>query len=260
MKAKIGVGLLTYNRPDYYKRVLFSIPKQKVDHLTVVNDGVFEYAAEDDAESVILTKRQAGVSFSKNLILKDLLKKGCTHLFLIEDDNLIIHPDVFDVYINTANYYGVHHLAYERLTRTENTLKASYKDPNSEYGLDFFHNAEAGFTYVHADLVNKYGLFDENYFNAFEHVDFTYNLVKNKVAPPFWYFPDVLNSNYYVLEIPNSLNNSSITDKPGYNENVKKGADYFTKKWGIFTNQIPEPSIEDLKNSLKYLKSTYQIK
>jgi GT2 family glycosyltransferase len=260
MKNKIGVGLLTYNRPEYYKRVLFSIPKHKIEHLVVVNDGNFSYAQEGDADKVILTKKQAGVSVCKNLLLKELLKRGCTNIFLIEDDNLIIHPDVFEVYINTANYYGVHHLAYERLTRTEDTVKASYKDPNSEYGLDFFHNAEAGFTYIHADLINKYGFFDENYFNAFEHVDFTYNLVKNKVAPPFWYFPDVLNSNYYVLEIPNSLNNSSITNKPGYNENVEKGAKHFINKWDIFTNQIPQVSVQELKTSLKYLKSAYQIK
>ena len=260
MKKKIGVGLLTYNRPDYYKRVLFSIPKNKIDHLVVVNDGFNGYAKENDAEDVILTKQQLGVSKSKNLILDNLLNKNCTHIFLIEDDNLIIHPDVFEVYINTANYYGVHHLAYERLTRTENTLKASYQDPNSEFGLDFFHNAEAGFTYIHAELIKKYGKFDEKYFNAFEHVDFTYNLVQQKVAPPFWYFPDVLNSNYYVLEIPNSLNNSSITNKPGYTENVQNGATYFTQKWGRFTNQIPEPSMQELKNSLKYLKTHYSIK
>jgi hypothetical protein len=47
-------------------------------------------------------------------------------------------------------------------------------------------------------LIKKFGYFDENYMNAFEHIDFAYNLIKLGIAPPFWYFPDISNSNDYL--------------------------------------------------------------
>ena len=92
---KIGVGIITYNRPEYYQKVFNSIPKDKIDFLVVVNDGEFVYVDPKDANTVIHNKNQLGVAVSKNKALKELIDLGCEHLFLIEDDILIKNANVF---------------------------------------------------------------------------------------------------------------------------------------------------------------------
>ena len=38
ISSGIGVAVITYNRPDYYRQVLASIPRNMIDCLVVVND------------------------------------------------------------------------------------------------------------------------------------------------------------------------------------------------------------------------------
>ena len=110
---KIGVCITTFNRPEFYKRVLDSIPKHKIDYLVVVNDGINKYVKQEDADLVILNDTTLGVGKSKNLGLKILIEEQqCTHVFLIEDDIIIKNDSVFDTYINAANIHGIHHLCY----------------------------------------------------------------------------------------------------------------------------------------------------
>ena len=50
MSNKIGLGIMTYKRPDYFKKIFSSVPKDKVDELVVVNDGT-PYDFDIDAKS-----------------------------------------------------------------------------------------------------------------------------------------------------------------------------------------------------------------
>ena len=114
--------------------------------------------------------------------------------------------------------------------------------------------------YINANLVKKLGYFDEQYMNAFEHIDFAYNLIKKNIAPPFWYFPDLLNSQDYLTDIEGSSNDSSITNKDKYNENLKKSAEYFVKKWGYFTNSIKDVGVDEVDKVLIQLQQNYSRK
>jgi hypothetical protein len=256
----IGVAIITFNRPDYYKKVLDNIPKNKIKCLVIVNDGKTPYANESDGDYVIKNNEQLGVSISKNKALKILIEKfNCEHLFLIEDDVLIQNENVFDEYINTANTFGIHHLNYEKVAGNEKTLKYSYKAP-SGHSIGLYHNPQGAFSYFNANIIKKLGYFDENYINAFEHIDIEYSLSKNNVAPNFWYFPDVLNSDQYLKTIEGSDENSTITNKNKYQENWQKSAQTFVKKWGHFTNEIPDVGEETIKNRLMFLESNYAKK
>lgn len=256
---KIGVGIITYNRPDYYKKVFDSIPKNKIDFLVVVNDGENSYVDPKDANIVILNKSQLGVAKSKNKALKELIDLGSEHLFLIEDDILIKNSNVFEEYIKAAESTGIHHLCYEKVAGNEKSLKYTHEQPDG-VKIGFYHNPQGAFMYINKNLVEKLGFFDENYTNAFEHVDFAYNLIQKKVAPPFWYFPDLLNSNDYLSEIEGSSENSSITNKEKYQENWKKSADHFVKKWNHFTSDIRDVGVKRLLLSLIDLQSNYSRK
>lgn len=252
---KIGVCLTTFNRPDFYKKVLSSIPREKIDYLVVVNDGLSSYADHIDADLVIKNNCTLGVGKSKNIGLKILIEdQKCTDIFLMEDDILIKNELVFDAYIKAANTHGIHHLCYELAEDNHKYLKHS--NTIDDITLNFYHNPQGPFMYMNSVLVKKFGYFDENYMNAFEHIDFAYNLIKIGVAPPFWYFPDISNSSDY-LEYLDVEQKSTIRNEKIYSEQYKKSAEYFIKKWGHFTNQIPDLGISFLVKSLNKLKINY---
>ena len=259
--ADIGVVLLTYNRPDYYTQVLASMPNHEFDTLVVVNDGENAYAKDEDAEFVIRNNAKLGVAKSKNIGIKTLLKhdSNIQHIFIIEDDILIKNPKVFQEYIKAAESTGIHHLCYEKVAGNEKTLKYTLEQPNG-VKIGFYNNPQGAFMYVNKNILKKLGMFDEGYINAFEHIDFEYNLAKNGVAPPFWYFPDLLNSEDYLTDIEGSSENSSITNKDQYKENWDKSAQHFIQKWGHFTNQIPDVGVQALEYTLMQLQNNYSRK
>jgi GT2 family glycosyltransferase len=256
---KIGVAIITYNRPEYYKKVLERIPRHKINYLVVINDGENAYGDHKDADFVIHNKTQLGVAKSKNKAIKELINLECEHLFLIEDDILIKNENVFEEYIKAANSTGIHHLCFEKVAGNEKSLKYIHEQPDG-VKVGFYHNPQGAFMYVNAKLIKKLGYFDEDYTNAFEHIDFAYNLIQKKVAPPFWYFPDIYNSDEYLEEIKGSSESSTITNKEKYQENWQKSAEYFTKKWGYFTNTIQDVGVKKLLKSLINLQINYSRK
>jgi hypothetical protein len=260
LRRKIGVGILTYNRPEYYQQVLESIPKDRIDCLVIVNDGAFSYVKDQDGDCVVKNNKQLGVSVSKNIILKKIVEEyDCEHVFLIEDDIIIKDPNVFDEYIKAANTTGIHHLCFAKIQKNEETLKYVLKHSN---GIDigFYHNPKGAFMYINATLVKKLGFFDENYINAYEHIDFTYTLTRNNVAPPFWYFPDILNSDKYLDIVEGSVDNSTISNRENYVKNANLSSDYWIKKWGSFTINIEEDDLRTLNQKLAILQSRYSRK
>jgi GT2 family glycosyltransferase len=258
-RPKIGIGITTYNRDWCYKQCLSSIPRGEIDLLVIVNDGLNHYVNDNDGDIVIKNSSQEGVSKSKNKALKELIEKGIEHIFLIEDDILIKNKNVFKEYIKAAQSTGIHHLCFEKIAGNEKTLKYTLEQPDG-VKIGFYHNPQGAFMYVNANLIKKLGYFDENYINAFEHIDFAYNLIKKNVAPPFWYFPDLLNSEDYLEEIKGSSEDSSITNKEGYKENWNRSAEYFIQKWGHFTNAIPDVGTSALEYSLMQLQNNYSRK
>jgi hypothetical protein len=259
--SKIGLVLLTYNRPEYYAQVLEKLPKNKFETLVVVNDGNNSYVNDEDATIVIRNNDKLGVAKSKNIGIKALLEQNpdIEHVFIIEDDILIKDPKVFQAYIKAAESTGIHHLCYEKVAGNEKTLKYTLEQPDG-VKLGFYANPQGAFMYVNKKIITKLGMFDENYINAFEHIDFEYNLAKKTVAPPFWYFPDLLNSEDYLTDIEGSSENSSITNKEKYQENWDISANYFVQKWGHFTNQIQDVGIKALEYTLMQLQNNYSRK
>jgi len=256
---KIGVGIVTYNRSNYYKQCLASIPKDRIDELVIVNDGINHYVNDNDGDVVLFNDKQEGVSKTKNKALFELVKRGVEHIFLIEDDIIIKDPEVFKHYIKAAESTGIHHLCFEKIANNGKTLKYTLEQPDGTK-LGFYHNPQGAFMYINANIIKKIGYFDEQYMNAFEHIDFAFTLSQKGIAPPFWYFPDLLNSEDYLTDAEGSNEDSSITNKPLYQENVEKSANYFIKKWGHFTNQIPDVGINALEYTLIQLQNTYSRK
>ena len=96
--SKIGLGIITCNREDFYTKCYDSIPKDVVNSLVTVNDGK-PYDKPPPTGAYLQHEQNKGVGISKNEALQHLLDEGCEHIFLIEDDILIKDKIVFEKYI-----------------------------------------------------------------------------------------------------------------------------------------------------------------
>lgn len=254
-KNKIGVGLITYNRPEYYEQCLSSLPKNKIDELIVVKDGGgVEY--KDFNKNYKNIKKisfleNGGNCRSKNAAFAYLLGQDCNHIFLIEDDMLILDNSVFEQYIETAYRTGIYHLMF---LKVDNNIihKRAVID-----GIDLHKNPQGSFMYALDSVIKIVGEWDMNFKNAFTHVDWTYRVFLKGLLTPFWWFPDVENSQFLIKEIEGSTKNSSISSKETFKENVKESMEYFIKKYGYYTKQIPDNHIEQVKKRMEFLKKNY---
>jgi len=260
MSEKIGLGVLTYNRPEYFKKIFSSIPLYAVDEIVIVNDGT-PYGEEIHVPH-IQHKKNMGVGVSKNDALKHLLNKGCDYIFLMEDDIIIKNPEVFQAYIKASKETGIQHFNYSQhglMNKLPNTdtpnprTKIEYKN---NIVIDLHLHCVGAFSFYTRKCLDKVGLMDETFYNATEHLEHTYNIIKAGMHPPFWWFSDIHDSNKYLTDIPWSPQTSTISSKPNHANMVQKGLEYFEKKHKQNLFKIPSESIEIVKQKLKEIYKT----
>lgn len=274
MKKKVGVGIITCNRPEYLDNLLVTLYQcyDSIDELVIVNDGDDIQIHNDKAE-YILNETNLGVGKSKNKALKHLLDKECDYIFLIEDDMLILDKDIFNKYIKAHEVSGIHHFNYGPGSPFNRKQKIRFDlhnrhllDQNSEpkpkmvidYGtekISLFEHTVAMFSFFTRESLETVGLIDEDFYNAWEHVDHTYRIIKANMHPPFWWFADIHDSHKYLKEAPGAINNSSIASKEqSWQKNVMEGREIYLKKHGHYPNQPPFNTKEDVLSFLKNVK------
>lgn len=259
MSEKIGLGIITYNRPEYFKRIFKSVPLDVLNSVVVVNDGT-PYG-EDLPVKVIQHDKNKGVGISKNDAIKHLLNDDCDYIFLMEDDIIIKDPKVFGKYIEASKETGIQHFNYSQhglMNKLQNSntpnpkIKIEYKNGVS---IDLYLHCVGAFSFYTKKCLNVVGLLDETFYNATEHLEHTFSIIKNGMHPPFWWFADIHNSNQYLDDIPWSPQTSTISSKPDHRDTVLKSHRYFFKKHGIELLQIKEESLDVVKQKLKQIYS-----
>jgi glycosyltransferase involved in cell wall biosynthesis len=257
MSKKIGLGIMTYNRPDYFKKIFSSVPKDKVDELVVVNDGT-PYDFSIDA-NLIQHETNKGIGISKNDAMKHLLDKGCEYIFLMEDDIIINDPNVFSAYINASEETGIQHFNYSqhglmnKFPNSETPNPRVKIDYRNDVSVELYPHCVGAFCFYTKKCLDKVGLMDEKFYNATEHLEHTYNVIKSDMHPPFWWFADIANSNKYLSDIPWSVSTSTISSSPKHRETVQKGLNYFYEKHGVELLRIPSLPIDAVQNKLKQI-------
>lgn len=270
---KVGCAIITCNRPEFFRECFNSLPKEKIDEIVVVNDGI--PLPFDISKGVVLDNpKNIGVGKSKNRALKYLAEKDCDYIFLIEDDMLIKREDVFDAYINAYKQSGIHHFNYgpgspfNRKQTIQNFdlhnrhLLDQHTEPNPKMIVDYkdvkialYEHTVAMFSFFTREVIEKVGYIDEEYYNAWEHVDHTYRIIKAGYHPPFWWFADIANSDQYLTEAPGAIDNSSIANKTEqWQKNVYEGREIYKRKHGHYPNQPPYITKEQVIETLKQIK------
>lgn len=113
-KGTVGLGVTTWRRPERFRECRASIVRhlsRYVDYTVVCQDGGPNYI--NDSPSYwrrIDHGRNVGWAESKNECLGRLVRLGCDHLFMIEDDTIVTSPRAITGYIDAAERSGWHYL------------------------------------------------------------------------------------------------------------------------------------------------------
>lgn len=261
MKNKIGIGVITCNRQDFFKKCLNSLPN--VDTIVVINDGQ-PYPNDvygTKAKEVIQHSKNKCVGISKNEALRYLIQDGCDHLFLVEDDMLIVNQDVCKAYIHGAEKSGIWHLnfAYHgpgNITPDGKPAPRATIDYD-DVKLSFNPNCVGSFSYYLKSVIKHVGYIDERYINCWDHVEHTYRIIKAGLHPPFWWFADLANSLDYINEQASSTVSTTITRTPEWVNNFHKGAAWFKHKHNYIPTQIPMTEGNEVLKILEQIKTNY---
>lgn len=232
---------MTYSRPGYLRQVLESTKYLELNYLKVFIDyhsketqlELIKICTEYFLDVRIVTENK-GIAHMKNLALKDMIEEGIDHLFLLEDDILIKDLDVFEAYINYAEKKGVEHLNFAHHGPANKDVYTIYNNSIC------YPNIVGAFSYYTRHCIERVGYLDEELYNAWEHVEHTERIANAGLTYPFWYFADLYGSEYYLEEIPGSIDNSSIRPRSDWKSNIEKGRQYLIDKRGYFLPPKPE--------------------
>jgi GT2 family glycosyltransferase len=274
-KNKIGVGIITCDRPEYLTDLLNSLnfTASGIDELIIIDDGN-KPTTELEKFQVYKTKGRIGVGKAKNIAIQHLLDMHCEHIFILEDDCIIKDPDVFKKYIEAYKETGIKHFNFgpaspwNRLQENPEIIgdlskrgDASQKgEPNPKMTINYSNNVSislyehivAMFTYYHASVLKEVGTMDEDFYNAWEHVEHTLRIIKNGDYTPFWWFADITGSENYIKEQEGEKANTSLAkNEEEFMKRVHDGLQVFYKKHGTVPAMIPAANSSEIKPLLK---------
>ena len=275
MSDKIGLGIITCNRPQYLQKLLDSISQvNDLNELIVINDGKEITEIDISHVALINNKTNLGVGKSKNKALKYLVEKECDYIFLIEDDMLILDQTVFKQYIKASKKSGIQHFnfgpgsPFNRKQTIRNFdlhnrhLLDEDTEPNPRVIVDYkecqialYQHCTGTFSFFTKEVLDRVGYIDENYTNAWEHVDHTYNIIKAGYHTPFWWFADLANSYKLLTPQENAINNSTTSkNTDAWMKNVQINAEKYAKKHGHYPAQALDTPQDRVIEILKQLK------
>lgn len=238
--------------------------------LIAVNDGAefvdVQRLQQEKSFDYIHNEKNVGVGKSKNKLFKHLLEAGCKHIFIVEDDIIVKRSDVFDAYIAARAATGIQHFNFG-YHGPANKNGVSGGAPCPRFVVDYgsvkiainMHSVGA-FCYYSREVLEKVGLIDESYTNAFEHVDHDYRIAKAGYCTPYWNFPDLADSMNYLDEVECSEKSSAIRPREDWRENITKGVEHFKKKHGYlpaWQGCVPDTPADEVKKIMKQIYKKY---
>jgi hypothetical protein len=181
--------------------------------------------------------------------------KKLKHFFLINSNQIIKDPDIFQKTIKMAEVFGIWSFI------GPNVSNLDIEDDEHNVTLTLSEKINSDFIYLFNGIVSNVGFFDERFFNTkdLDVLDYIHRMRDKKVYPPTGYNAIITNGI--------DKTRSKIT-KPNYKEienadqSVNLSYAYFMTKYQyIPTQNDPKPvSKEDLMTSLEELQNNYAKK
>ena len=264
LNEKIGIGISTCNRPLQLNKLILSLASAHsfIDSVVVVNDGNPIDNSILSIEHYIKNNTNLGVAKTKNKALHFLLKNNCDHIFLIEDDIFVKDVDVFNHYISASKNTGIQHFNFSQHGLCNKFVNTDTPNPRIifDYGsvkIPFFAACVGAFSYYSKQCLEKTGLMDESFYNACEHVEHTHRIHLNNMHPPYWWYPDIENSQNYIGDEPWSLSQSLISSRNDKEQIWAVTDNKFKSLYGHIPRQMPDTSYDTVVKQLKQIKKLY---
>jgi len=278
MGEKVGIAISTCDRPGYLSKCIKSL--QGVDAvICVCDDG---HKKVDDIVPgricILRTKKpRSGVAVNKNLGFRYLLDQGCDYIFMLEDDCVIKDHNIFNMYIKASELTGIQHFNFGpgspwNRKQEDPTLKGDLSrrmdaiqdgEPNPrliiEYNQDvsicLYEHVVGMLSFFTRRGLEEVGLYDEDFYNAWEHVEHTYRFIQQELTSPFWWFADIKNSELYIEGQKDEKANTSLAkDEREFNALVQNGLVVFNNKHKTVPNRIAALPKQSVINKLKSIK------
>lgn len=232
----IGLGIVTYQRPQYFGSCVNHILNYAIDSVDVCfayNDGSKLGDKEYRKIHKTLDKRikyrynpeNRGVAHAKNYLLKQMMNAGCDYMFIIEDDILIKDSRAITEYIRLSKLSGIEHFLFAH-HGPANIGKLYLR----KKGVDLYTACIGAYCMYTRNVIEKVGYLDENFINAFEHVEHTFRIAKAGFAAPWPVHADLTKSTEYLEEIEGSIDESSIRVRKDWIPNIVKALEYWNNK------------------------------
>lgn len=263
MSNNYAVGIVTCNRPNFCKTLLKSLPNDlSSDRIFVENTGD-QFFSDERVKNIHKFDIKTPVVFGKNALLRRMINEtDADYLFLIEDDVEILDPLVFDTYINTSIHTGIQHLNFgfsqkENLDKDGSPLYKKIVEYPENVKIVLTHNILGAFSMYSRKCLETSGLMDENFNeNAMEHVEHTYQIIKNDLHPPFWWFADVFES-WKMIGNQGDINTTVIRHNEDYSNCIRRALQTFRSKHGV---NLLEIFMTNESLVLQKLKKIYEQK
>lgn len=281
MGDKVGICISTCDRQDYLKACLESLAG--VDAIVCVcDDGHTEVNSVVPSGVTILRtdKPRSGVAVNKNNGLRYLLDEGCDYIFAIEDDCIIKDHEIFNKYIKASKVTGIQHFNFGpgspwNRKQEDPTLKGDLSrrmlakqsskptprlvveyDKNKEVCIALYEHVVGMLSFFTREGLERVGLYDEDFYNAWEHVEHTYRFIKADLTTPFWWFADIVGSeNYIEGQEGEKANTSLASNEDQFNKLVVDGLKVYQQKHNTVPSQTRSVSREEVYDTLRRIKS-----
>jgi len=260
MNGKIGVGIITCNRPDFLKKLVASLEQCcYIDEVVIINDGdKVSNLNIPFKHTLINNDTNINVGASKNKAMRHLLDKKCEYIFTLEDDIIIKDKNIFKDYINASIETGLQHFNFgfsqrENLDSSLNPVYRKIIDYGNDVKLVLTKNILGACTFYTREALMTIGLHHHSFNKGHgDHLELTYRAFKHGYGTPFWWFADIFNS-WDKIENQSNFTTDSVVRSENFADKFQEARDIFKSLHGYDIFKIKDVGEEQV---IKYLKKT----
>lgn len=247
MKNEIGIAIIDVYGQDDLNACYDSIP-EGIENVIVVSD------TKNKLPDCERKQYGNGVPFAtlRNWAINKFRIKDIKHYFLINSNQIITDPDIFDKTIKKAEIFGTW-----AFTGPANSI-LEIEDDEHDISLNLSDTLNSDFIYLFSGIVSNVGFFDERFFNTkdLDVLDYILRMRNKKVFPPTGYNAIIKDGLKTTRSKITKTNYKEIGDA---DQSINMSYAYFLTKYQyIPTQNDPKPvSKEELMTSLEEFQKNY---
>ena len=250
---KTGVAITTYNSEDYFSKLFESLPRDKIDELVVINGGD-EYKNNYKEAHWLQHHTNCNPSRCRNDGLNFLAERDVDFYFIIEDDMIIKDSSILERYIQALEDSRLGYLCFTSTSWGSGEPGARTPEMEMQVSKDtticLYPNMCNEFTVRTRSCLKDSGNFNVDFTSMWD-VENVYRISNTSHMYGFWRFPDIKNSDDYIMNNPDAT--SRINDGGKRDKIMEQEYEKFKQTTGVYVQQIPKQTSVEIITSAETL-------